>query len=118
MAFREDFLWGGATAANQCEGAYLEGGRGLANVDVMPAGVDRFSVGSGEMKMFRCDDDHFYPGHEAIDMYHNYKEDIALLAGMGFKCYRLLGLVFFQKEMNWSQMKQAYSFMIIYLMNA
>ena len=59
MAFREDFLWGGATAANQCEGAYLEGGRGLANVDVMPAGVDRFSVGSGEMKMFRCDDDHF-----------------------------------------------------------
>lgn len=89
MAFREDFLWGGATAANQCEGAYLEGGRGLANVDVMPAGVDRFSVGSGEMKMFRCDDDHFYPGHEAIDMYHNYKEDIALLAGMGFKCYRL-----------------------------
>ena len=89
MAFREDFLWGGATAANQCEGAYLEGGRGLANVDVMPAGVDRFSVGSGEMKMFRCDDDHFYPGHEAIDMYHNYKEYIALLAGMGFKCYRL-----------------------------
>ena len=46
MAFRENFLWGGATAANQCEGAYLEGGRGLANVDVVPAGSDRFSVGS------------------------------------------------------------------------
>ena len=59
------------------------------------------------MKMFRCDDDHFYPGHEAIDMYHNYKEDIALLAGMGFKCYRfsLLGHVFFQKERKRSQMK-------------
>ena len=89
MAFREDFLWGGATAANQCEGAYLEGGRGLANVDVVPAGRDRFAIGSGEMKMFTCDENHYYPSHEAIDMYHHYKEDIALLAGMGFKCYRL-----------------------------
>lgn len=34
MAFRKDFLWGGATAANQCEGAYDVDGRGLANVDV------------------------------------------------------------------------------------
>lgn len=89
MAFRENFLWGGATAANQCEGAYLEGGRGLANVDVVPAGSDRFSVGSGMMKMFSCNEDHYYPSHEAIDVYHHYKEDIALLAGMGFKCYRL-----------------------------
>ena len=89
MAFRENFLWGGATAANQCEGAYLEGGRGLANVDVVPAGSDRFSVGSGMMKMFSCNEEHYYPSHEAIDMYHHYKEDIALLAGMGFKCYRL-----------------------------
>lgn len=31
----EEFLWGGATAANQCEGAYLDGNRGLANVDVV-----------------------------------------------------------------------------------
>ena len=37
----EDFLWGGATAANQCEGGFAEGGRGLANVDVLPAGPDR-----------------------------------------------------------------------------
>ena len=62
MAFRENFLWGGATAANQCEGAYLEGGRGLANVDVVPAGSDRFSVGSGMMKMFSCNEEHYYSG--------------------------------------------------------
>ncbi|MEG2354175.1 MAG: 6-phospho-beta-glucosidase [Clostridium sp.] len=89
MALRKDFLWGGATAANQCEGGYKEGGRGLANVDVAPHGKDRFPVLAGEMKMFECDDEHYYPSHEAIDMYHNYKEDIKLFAEMGFKCYRL-----------------------------
>lgn len=89
MALRKDFLWGGATAANQCEGGYREGGRGLANVDVAPHGKDRFPVLSGKMKMFECDDEHYYPSHEAIDMYNNYKEDIKLFAEMGFKCYRL-----------------------------
>lgn len=84
----DGFLWGGATAANQCEGAYLEGGRGLANVDVVPAGKDRFPVAAGIMKMTECDADHFYPSHEAIDMYHRYKEDIKLFGEMGFKCYR------------------------------
>ena len=86
MALRKDFLWGGATAANQCEGGYKEGGRGLANVDVAPHGKDRFPVLAGKMKMFECDDDHYYPAHEAIDMYHHYKEDIKLFAEMGFKC--------------------------------
>nr|WP_330362447.1 6-phospho-beta-glucosidase [[Clostridium] dakarense] len=89
MGLRKDFLWGGATAANQCEGGYKEGGRGLANVDVAPHGKDRFPVLAGKMKMFECDDEHYYPAHEAIDMYHNYKEDIKLFAEMGFKCYRL-----------------------------
>ncbi|WP_122640135.1 6-phospho-beta-glucosidase [Romboutsia sp. Marseille-P6047] len=89
MALREDFLWGGATAANQCEGGYKDGGRGLANVDVAPHGKDRFPVLAGKMKMFECDDNHYYPSHEAIDMYHHYKEDIKLFAEMGFKCYRL-----------------------------
>ncbi len=84
----DGFLWGGATAANQCEGGYLEGGRGLANVDVIPAGPDRFAVATGKLKMFTCDDEHYYPSHQAIDMYHTYKEDIKLLADMGFKCYR------------------------------
>ncbi len=84
----EGFLWGGATAANQCEGGYLEGGRGLANVDVIPHGRDRFPVMQGTLKMTECDEEHFYPSHEAIDMYHTYKDDIALFAEMGFKCYR------------------------------
>lgn len=85
----EGFLWGGATAANQCEGGYLEGGRGLANVDVVPTGKDRFPIALGKVKMTECDAEHFYPSHEAIDMYHNFKEDIKLFAEMGFKCYRL-----------------------------
>ena len=84
----EGFLWGGATAANQCEGGYAEGNRGLANVDVIPAGKDRFPVALGKLKMISCDEEHFYPSHEAIDMYHHYKEDIKLFAEMGFKCYR------------------------------
>ena len=57
MGLRKDFLWGGATAANQCEGGYNEGGRGLANVDVSPVGKDRFAVISGKMKMFDFDDE-------------------------------------------------------------
>ena len=88
MGFRKDFLWGGATAANQCEGGYNEGGRGLANVDVSPVGKDRFAVIAGKMKMFDFDDEHFYPAKEAIDMYHHFREDIKLFAEMGFKTYR------------------------------
>ncbi len=89
MGLRKDFLWGGATAANQCEGGYLEGNKGLTTVDVIPAGKDRVAVMKGKMKMLECDDQHFYPSHEAIDFYHHYKENIALLAEMGFKCFRL-----------------------------
>lgn len=89
MGFRKDFLWGGATAANQCEGGYNLDGRGLANVDVIPTGADRPAVITGKMKMLDFDDNHFYPAKEAIDMYHHYKEDIALFAEMGFKTYRL-----------------------------
>ena len=89
MPFRKDFLWGGATAANQCEGAYQEGGRGLANVDVVPHGKDRFPVSMGKLKMTELDNEHYYPALEAIDFYHHYKEDIALFGEMGFKTYRM-----------------------------
>ena len=89
MAFPENFLWGGATAANQCEGGYDADGRGLSSVDVVPFGPDRMAVARGKMKMLECDSEHVYPAHEAIDMYHHYKEDIALFAEMGFKVYRL-----------------------------
>ena len=89
MGFPKNFLWGGATAANQCEGGYNEGGRGLANVDLMPLGKDRYRVGTGEIRMFDFDENYFYPAQKSIDMYHKYKEDIALFAQMGFKTYRM-----------------------------
>lgn len=88
-AFPDGFLWGGATAANQVEGAYDADGRGLANVDVVPIGEDRFPIISGQKKMFDFEDDYFYPAKGSIDFYHNYKEDIALFAEMGFKTYRM-----------------------------
>lgn len=85
MKMPEKFLWGGATAANQCEGAYLEGGKGLSTADVemgSRAGIrreihDEIQPGA------------YYPSHEAVDFYHRYKEDIKLFAEMGFKCYRM-----------------------------
>lgn len=89
MAFKENFLWGGATAANQCEGGSNEGNRGLANVDLMPLGEDRYLVGIGQKKMYEFDEKYFYPSLTAVDFYHHYKEDIALFAEMGFKTFRL-----------------------------
>ena len=87
--FPSDFLWGGATAANQCEGAYASDGRGLSNVDTIPAGPDRMKVSRGELEMLSPQPGYTYPSHEAIDFYHHYKDDIALFAEMGFKCFRL-----------------------------
>lgn len=87
--FPKGFLWGGATAANQLEGAYDIDGRGLANVDVVPIGKDRFSIITGQKKMYHFEDGYLYPAKEAIDFYHHYKEDIALFAEMGFKTYRM-----------------------------
>lgn len=83
--FPEGFLWGGATAANQCEGAYLEGGKGLSSADMISSGT--FNQARKITK--ELDDSIYYPSHEAIDFYHHYKEDIALFAEMGFKCYRM-----------------------------
>lgn len=88
MGFSEKFLWGGATASNQVEGGVFEGGRGLANVDLMPLGKDRFLVGTG-VKWLDEIDDHYFPSHEAVDFYHRYKEDISLMGEMGFKVFRL-----------------------------
>ena len=87
--FPDGFLWGGATAANQCEGAYDVDGRGLANVDVTPHGPERFAVVSGQRKMLDFEDGYYYPAQTGIDFYHHYKEDIALFAEMGFKTFRM-----------------------------
>ena len=52
MSLQENFLWGGASAANQCEGGIYEDGRGLANVDVCPAGKDRQDVITGRRRSY------------------------------------------------------------------
>ena len=111
----KDFLWGGALAANQCEGAYTEDGKGLNIADIMKCskkGIPRIidaDIQEGE----------YYPSHEAIDFYHQYKEDIKLFAEMGFKCLRM--------SISWARIfpngddelpnKKVYNFMIMFLMN-
>ena len=89
--FPKDFLWGGATAANQIEGAYLADGKGLSTADVMTLGSHQKKRRITEV----IEKDEYYPSHNAIDYYHHYKEDIALLAEMGFKVYRM--------SINWSR---------------
>ncbi|MDD3361555.1 MAG: 6-phospho-beta-glucosidase [Hespellia sp.] len=77
--FPEKFLWGGAVAANQCEGAYQEDGKGLSIQDVTPHGIKtpRTKMPTeNNMKL------------EGIDFYHRYKEDVKLFAEMGFKVFR------------------------------
>ncbi len=78
--FPKNFLWGGAVAANQVEGAYLTDGKGLSTSDVQPRGifggvVERVAGDSGIKDL-------------AIDFYHRYPEDIKLFAEMGFSCLR------------------------------
>ncbi len=85
---REDFLWGGATAANQSEGGWQKDGRGMAIVDVLPHGESRKAVMEGSLDYRALPPDTFYPGREAVDGYGHFKEDISLFAEMGFRCYR------------------------------
>lgn len=107
MPFPENFLWGGATAANQYEGGWNLGGRGPSTSDAVTGG----SLGTPRMVTYetrdgkkgnceagdslpygakgRIDSNCYYPSHEATDFYHHYKEDIALFAKMGFKCFRM-----------------------------
>ena len=84
----KDFLWGGAIAANQCEGAYLADGKGESVIDVLPAGKKRFEA-MADLKKTLETDYGYYPSHEGIDFYHHYKEDIALFAEMGFRALRI-----------------------------
>ncbi|CAH1606915.1 6-phospho-beta-glucosidase AscB [Vibrio jasicida] len=87
--FPENFLWGGAIAANQSEGGYQEGGKGLTTVDMIPYGDNRMPIKLGLVDSVELSEEEFYPSHQAIDFYHRYKEDIALLAEMGFKTFRM-----------------------------
>ncbi len=118
MSFPKEFLCGGATAANQYEGGYREGGKGLNTSDVMTAGAHQVprqitwrNLTTGEIGMTGmgfgadmkfpegavpdCIDGIYYPSHNATDFYHHYREDIALMEEMGFKTFRL--------SMNWAR---------------
>ncbi len=78
-AFPTGFLWGGATAANQIEGAYATGGKGLSVQDVLPHGIVAARTEAPVAENLKL---------EAIDFYNRYAEDIALFAEMGFKTFR------------------------------
>ena len=81
----KDFLWGGATAANQYEGGWNEGNRGPSIADILTGG----SVNKSRRLTPPAPlENEFYPNHEATDFYHHFKEDIRLFAEMGFKVYR------------------------------
>lgn len=88
----EGFLWGGATAANQFEGGWQEGGKGISVPDVMTGGTKTTPrhVTDGIFPKYH------YPSHEAVDFYHRYKEDIALYGEMGFKVFRM--------SINWTRL--------------
>ena len=79
MKFPKDFLWGGAISSCQSEGAYREDGKGLSTTDLMTSG----SRTSPRRITAGLEEGAYYPSHTAIDFYHHYKEDIALLGEMG-----------------------------------
>ena len=107
MSFPKGFLWGGATAANQVEGAWNEDGRGPAKTDVTTGGsvnaermvtyIDKDGKPGTltrheklpEGAHYAVLDNYYYPNHIGVDEYHRYKEDIALFAEMGFRTYRM-----------------------------
>lgn len=84
MSLPKNFLWGGAVAAHQLEGAWQEGGRGASVSDVMTGG----SYSVARKITDGVIEGEWYPNHKGIDFYHTYKEDIKLFAELGFKCFR------------------------------
>lgn len=90
--FRDDFLWGGATAANQYEGAWDVDGKGPSVSDMCTNGSH--TTPKRITPVF--EEGTLYPSREATDFYHHYKEDIALFAEMGFKTFRM--------SINWTRL--------------
>ncbi|WP_151737757.1 glycoside hydrolase family 1 protein [Paenibacillus tengchongensis] len=96
--FPDNFLWGGAIAANQAEGAFNEDGKGLSTADMVPYFEKKDYVNLRELmhvtsasieRAMAHDSAEGYPKRYGIDFYHRYKEDIALFAELGFKAFRL-----------------------------
>lgn len=82
--FPKNFLWGASTAANQVEGGYDEGGKGLSIQDVLATTPGGMREETPEVLPGR-----YYPSHVASDFYHRFHEDIELMAGMGINSYRM-----------------------------
>ncbi|GAK40394.1 6-phospho-beta-glucosidase [Paenibacillus urinalis] len=98
QGFSKDFLWGGAIAANQAEGAYDAGGKGLSTADMVPYFDKKDYVNLKELMHVTSDSiqkamahrsAEGYPKRYGIDFYHRFKEDIALFAELGLKVFRL-----------------------------
>ncbi|WDF82433.1 glycoside hydrolase family 1 protein [Lacticaseibacillus pabuli] len=96
--FPKDFLWGGAIAANQTEGAWNEDGKGMSVADVAQYRPDldpkdyasQWHVSPDQIRAAMASTDTtYYPKRHGIDFYHHYKADLALLKGMGLKCLRV-----------------------------
>ncbi|HAZ1244833.1 TPA: family 1 glycosylhydrolase [Enterococcus faecium] len=81
----DTFMWGGATAANQYEGAWNVDGKKASTADMMTSGTHTTPRRITPL----LEEGTYYPSHEAVDFYHYYQEDIRLFAEMGFKCFRL-----------------------------
>ena len=99
MSFPKGFYWGGATAANQLEGGWQEGGKGISCPDICTGGTATKSKRITPI----LEEGTFYPSHDAIDHYHRFKEDIAFLRKWDLKYsgFRLHGPVFFPKVMRY-----------------
>lgn len=117
MTLPKNFMWGGASAANQYEGGFDEGGKGLNAIDVLTNGSateprkvtwkkDDGETGTTDLvwgKKFALPkravpqlvDGYYYPSHQGTDFYHHYQEDIKYMAQMGFNVFRL--------SLNWSR---------------
>ena len=94
--FPEGFLWGGAIAACQAEGAYDVDGRGLSTSDLRcyTKGFDRANIekeGGDTLAGIRAtvaDTESFFPKRYGIDFYHTYKEDLGLMQELGLRAFR------------------------------
>ena len=87
MNFKDNFYWGAASAANQCEGAWNIDGKGPSIADCLTLG--KVDTPRSITPYFFDTDTYIYPSHRAVDFYHHYKDDIKMLAGMGLKMFRL-----------------------------